>query len=93
MREWAHGIEDVRGVGRSGVDGGQGLFVVCVSVADRYHQARLAGSSDQFQRAGQFRGERQDLRRAARFLQKREPGRLPRAAESILPDARLAVPG
>ena len=77
----------------SGVDGGPGLLIIGVGVAQRDHQARLAGRSDQFQRAGQFRSERQDLRRAARFLQKHAQGTPAKAAQSIPPDARLAGQG
>jgi hypothetical protein len=91
MVEAAHGVEGVRGAGRSGPNGRARLGSGCVGVAEADASAGVRGVGDEVERAGNLRGDGEQADVATRGLLKpfeeRDGGRLKlctgRAANSV----------
>ena len=68
MAERPHSVEDVRRVARPPRDSGNGLFVGCVRVAKRDHNAHGARRIHERERTRELRRERQDACPAPRRI-------------------------
>ena len=73
VRERAHGVVEMHGMARSGLDSGASLFVIRVGVADSGHDPICNCGADQIQGTGDFGSNGEDtdqaVRGGAKFIQ------------------------